>query len=347
MRTRLGRLARRARRRFAPDALVLVYHSVAEVRADPWALHVSPARFAEQMEVLRRSVLPLPLGELLGASRERRLRRAAVAVTFDDGYAGTLHGALPVLERSGIPATVFVTTGAVGSGEEFWSDELEHLLLHPGRLLRTPVLGDAGVEERLAASAGFSAAEFERGAGWRALLDPPPTPRHEAYLALWERMRSLPGGERAALLAEIRGCLADRRAARPTHRAVTLGELRELAASPVVRVGAHTATHPVLAALSPAEQRREVEGSRRALEGWLGRPVDSFAYPYGRPGDLDGHSVAAVREAGFSVACVNQPGIVDGGSDPLRVPRFHVGDWDGDRFARTLRWWWGAPGSRG
>lgn len=342
---RLGRLARRARRRLAPDALVLVYHSVAETRSDPWALHVSPARFAEQMETLRGSALPL--AELVGAARSRTLRSGAVAVTFDDGYAGTLHGALPALERFDVPATVFVTTGAVGSTEEFWSDELERLLLHPGRFVRTPTLGDAAAERAVAAASAYTAADAERHAGWRALVEPPPTPRHEAYLALWERMRTLPHRGRETILQEIRDALEDPPEPRRTHRALTLAELRELGRSPRVEIGAHTVTHPALAALPPAEQREEVEGSRRTLEDWLERPVTGFAYPYGRPCDLDEHSVEAVRRAGFAVACVNRPGVVDGGSDPLRVPRFHVGDWDGDRFARMLRWWWGAPGSRG
>jgi peptidoglycan/xylan/chitin deacetylase (PgdA/CDA1 family) len=344
---RLGRLARRARRRLAPDALVLVYHSVAETGSDPWALHVSPARFAEQMETLRGSSLPLPLRELVDASRRRTLRRGAVAVTFDDGYAGTLRGALPALERFDVPATTFVTTSAVGSTEEFWSDALERLLLHPGRFLRVPALGDQEAEQTLAAALEYTEADLARHAGWRALVEPPPTPRHEAYLSLWERMRPLPHRGREKILREIRDALEDPPEPRPTHRALTLAELRELGSSPLVEIGAHTVTHPALAALPPAEQREEVEGSRRALEAWLERPVTAFAYPYGRPCDLDDHSVEAVRRAGFAVACVNRPGVVDGGSDPLRVPRFHVGDWDGDRFARTLRWWWGAPGSRG
>lgn len=51
------------------------------------------------------------------------LPRRAVWLTFDDGYANNL-GLLPILRRYGVPATVFVTSGNILSGEAFWWDVL-------------------------------------------------------------------------------------------------------------------------------------------------------------------------------------------------------------------------------
>jgi peptidoglycan/xylan/chitin deacetylase (PgdA/CDA1 family) len=57
-----------------------------------------------------------------------------VAVTFDDGYADNLLNGKPLLECYDVPVTVFVTSGYVGAGREFWADELERLFLQPGTL---------------------------------------------------------------------------------------------------------------------------------------------------------------------------------------------------------------------
>ena len=48
-----------------------------------------------------------------------------MVITFDDGYRDNLLVAKPLLEQHGLPATVFVTTGYVGPGRDFWWDELE------------------------------------------------------------------------------------------------------------------------------------------------------------------------------------------------------------------------------
>lgn len=46
-----------------------------------------------------------------------------VLLTFDDGYANNLR-AMPILEQYGVPATIFVASGNVLSGEPFWWDVL-------------------------------------------------------------------------------------------------------------------------------------------------------------------------------------------------------------------------------
>jgi peptidoglycan/xylan/chitin deacetylase (PgdA/CDA1 family) len=81
---------------------VLMYHSIGG--ADRLAVH--PAAFAEQMAYLaEHGLTPVSFGE-----SDPRAERPVI-ITFDDGYADFHDHALPVLERHGFVATVFVTTG--------------------------------------------------------------------------------------------------------------------------------------------------------------------------------------------------------------------------------------------
>jgi peptidoglycan/xylan/chitin deacetylase (PgdA/CDA1 family) len=104
-----------------------------------------------------------------------------------------------------------------------------------------------------------------------------------------------------------------------------------------VDIGAHTTTHASLAHQTAAEQRREIQESRRVLEAMIDRPVRSFAYPFGTRGDVNTTTVALVREAGFHQACTALPGVVTSHSDRWQLPRCGIRNWDGEEFARRLR----------
>jgi peptidoglycan/xylan/chitin deacetylase (PgdA/CDA1 family) len=123
---------------------------------------------------------------------------------------------------------------------------------------------------------------------------------------------------------------------RSTHRSLSVDEVRALASTELVDIGAHTVTHPALAALPAALQRDEVTQSKAHLEELLGRPVSWFAYPFGSSGTYTEESVGLVRQAGFAGACSAGPGPVGSRTDRFQLPRLHVCDWDGDELARQL-----------
>lgn len=85
--------------------------------------------------------------------------------------------------------------------------------------------------------------------------------------------------------------------------------------------GAHTRNHCSLPDAGDEQVSDEIGGSREDLERTLGKPVHTFAYPYGR---LDERAVAAVREAGYLGACTVRPRLARLDDDPLLVPRIEV-----------------------
>lgn len=95
--------------RLCPGVRVLMYHRVVPCeRFDQ--LSVTPARFEQQMQWLARSCQVVSLADAVAQLQAARPARPCVAITFDDGYRDNLVHALPVLQRLGLPATVFVTT---------------------------------------------------------------------------------------------------------------------------------------------------------------------------------------------------------------------------------------------
>jgi peptidoglycan/xylan/chitin deacetylase (PgdA/CDA1 family) len=270
------------------DPLILLYHRVTHLANDRWSIAVTPAHFAEQMEVLHRRATALPLSALGDSVTRPNARAARVVVTFDDGYADNLHEALPILQRFDVPATVFVATDAVVRSREFWWDDLERLV---------------------------------------APSD---------YDAVWARLRDVGGREREGALDALRDAAGVGSAPRPEKRPLTPDELACLARGVRIAIGAHTASHARLAALTGAEQRADIETGLKAAESIIGRRIESFAYPFGRAGDYTAETMAIVREAGFTRACSNQAGRVDRSTDRYALPRLYVRDWNGDEFAAAL-----------
>lgn len=334
----LRRAGGKIRRRLTPRALILLYHRVAEEGSDPWQLAVTPRHFEEHLQVLREYGRPSPLQKLSRAVRDGGVPNRAVVVTFDDGYADNLLNAKPLLEKHDVPATVFVATGYSGQDREFWWDELDRLFLQPGRLppeLRLRVNGQEHFWE-LGDTSDYDEGSHRRDLRWRAWQEAEPTPRHSVYRSLWQLMHPMSDGERRQIRSELLAWAGSTGSARPTHRSLTLDEISELARGGLVEVGCHTVTHPQLSALDADSQRREIDESKARLEEILGRPVTSFAYPYGRECDYSFETVGLVRGAGFDCACTTSVGTVGRGADPFRLPRVQVEDMDGEAFARLL-----------
>src|SRR5919106_596657 len=109
---------------------ILFYHRVS---ADDDELAVTPQRFREQMDLLAKSgfevVDVVEAASRLYASGPAPPRRL-IGLSFDDGYLDVAEEALPVLERCGFRATVFVATGLIeGTAPLAWYK-------HPPPLLR-------------------------------------------------------------------------------------------------------------------------------------------------------------------------------------------------------------------
>ena len=296
-----------------------MYHRVASLEVDPWALCVTAQNFAEHLEVLQKEARPISLKQLVQAHTQGHIPDRAVAVTFDDGYADNLYNAKPLLEKYNIPATVFVASGFVGHKYEFWWDELERIFLQPGTLPEILTLSVNGktYQWELGEAADYSEDNYQRYCGWTVDWQEAPSLRQSLYFSLHQLVQPLPEAERREVINNLRAWSGVKLAGRPTHRALSREELLTLSRGEMIEVGSHTVTHPFLAALPKSSQLDEIQRSKTFLEESIGRPVRKFAYPYGIYAK---ETVKIVRKAGFDSACATIVDSVWRGSSPFSAP---------------------------
>lgn len=204
-------------------------------------------------------------------------------LTFDDGYRDNHDTLLPILEARRVPATVYIAPGLIDGSAPLWWYALDEVIGRENSL-RLPLPQETGID------CAYPAAKeraFAQAAGF--MLRAPP----EAAALLTDALASRYGADPASLAA---------------RHMMSWDMVRALAASPFVEIGAHTVSHPPLAALDPAAAAAEMAESRNRLEREIGQPVRHFAYPYGTPATTGAREIAQAAALGFRTAVTTLPG---------------------------------------
>lgn len=287
--------------------LVLAFH---QVPTEPDALQPSVVHlqaFAEQMQWIREYCSVLPLPEAAARLKEGELPARAACITFDDGYADNHENAAPVLRRLGLPATFFVTGGAVDDGI-MWNDLVIEGVRRAGPDLDLRDMG-LGVHALGDAAAGRA-----------------------AIVSIIGRLKYQSLRERRTIAEGIYARSAGESAPRLMMDRDQVASL----ARQGFDVGAHTMNHPILKGLAESEARGEIEDSRQWVRDVTGAFPQSFAYPNGRPDiDYTNEHEHMVHDAGYSVAVSTRWAAATCGDSLFALPRFSP--WERDPGSYWLR----------
>ncbi len=274
-------------------AAILIYHRVLP-REDIINPDLTVDLFEAHMRGIREHFTPVTLSEAIERLDSRSLAPRTVCVTFDDGYVNNVEVALPILERYGIPAAFFITTGFLEGGL-MWNDAIAEAIR---------AMSSTKLDMRRWGLGILALDTFEsKGDVVRKLL------AHLKYASAAERESS---GRYLANVAAA--ALPDNLMMRPEH-------VRTLRRSGM-EIGAHSVTHPILANLSNNDARREIVESGTRLSEILREPIRLFAYPNGKPGtDYVSRHAEMVRSAGYRAALATSAGVATHRSDRFQLPR--------------------------
>lgn len=115
---------------------------------------------------------------------------------------------------------------------------------------------------------------------------------------------------------------------------LTEAELKDIAKNDLIEIGDHTVHHLALAGLPQPTVKREVEQSKLDLEAMIGRPVTSFAYPYG---SFDLSAIQSLKLAGFRVGFSTIPGNKISNADRFFINRIRPGGATGESLINLIQ----------
>jgi peptidoglycan/xylan/chitin deacetylase (PgdA/CDA1 family) len=270
-------------RRVRGRGVIICLHSVSEPRlhasfAPISGFRMRPSFLDRLLRSLRAVSTPIiPLRDI-PAALAHPFGKPFVCFTLDDGYRDNWELAWQIFRRWRVPFTVFLTTDFVdGSLPMCWG------------LL----------EACISQNDEFVLSDGERSWCWPTQTS---EEKWKAFADADELFRCSTRVMAQQLTAYIRSRYGNSGFEEARREALDWDNVREMAADPLVDIGAHSLSHPLLGQLDRDEASREIAGSKSRIEREIDRPVAHFAFPFGDARAIGDHGVALAREAGFDLA---------------------------------------------
>jgi peptidoglycan/xylan/chitin deacetylase (PgdA/CDA1 family) len=190
--------------------------------------------------------------------------RPLFSITFDDGWIDNYTYAYPLLKQNNVPATIFLVTNAVETGEIFWVEDFLYKIATLDSTVENPA--KEVLDEQLR-KASIPRDKGVTGASQLAEL-------------LAENLKTLPEPEREDVIGKVYTRLGLSTAPLKGH-ILNWDQVREMDSSGIT-FGSHTHNHVILQYANDNLAKDELENSRRILTERLGKVPEYFCYPNAR-----------------------------------------------------------------
>jgi peptidoglycan/xylan/chitin deacetylase (PgdA/CDA1 family) len=271
---------------------ILMLHHVRPPRLDPFQpnrlLEVSPAFLEDVVRYLRGAGIDLvSLDEMHERMASGRFGRRFACFTFDDGYRDNLQYAYPILKKHQVPFAIYIPTSFPDQIGDLWWLTLESVIARHDRI----GLVIDGADKHFVCVT--------------------PEEKDETFARLYWWLRGFPDErEMRRVIRELAARYGVDADAFCRDLCMTWPELEQLAADPLVTIGAHTVDHIMLKKASDAVARNEMQQGASVIEAALGKRPRHFAYPVGDPTSAGQRDFALAAELGFKTAVTTRPGIL-------------------------------------
>lgn len=258
---------------------IVMFHRVAEDSTpDDFDEHLTVTKdaFEETVVFLKRHFQVVDIME--GVERSHSNGRPVCAITFDDGWRDNYDVAFPILKKHGVPATIFLCAGLVGTSHQFWFERVHQL-----------VNGVADAEDGLSRIRTYCGPLTSS----EVLKD-----IHDNRTLIWQinhRLKGLHPDRINEWLDEAE-----------SHFAITPGRTRNLLNWEEIRemskhsisFGSHGMSHSILTVLSKEEKYYELAQSKRILSEKNINFIPAISFPNG---NYDQETINIAEEVGYRV----------------------------------------------
>lgn len=286
----------------SPYIIIIVYHRIGP-KTDEWSFpSLNPHVFETQMIYLKKYFQIISMDEYinLGVQLMSKYNSSRFAIiTFDDGYRDSYKNAFPILRSHGIPATIFLTTGFIGSGQLFWWDIIRYMVWNTKIKCFKNDIKSYNLSLNLEKTHLIAQLEY-------MLKCIPESKKNKIICDLIDYFNvELPNDLGKELI-------------------LSWDEVKEMNENGI-DFGSHTVSHPILSNISITDAIYEINQSKRDIEQKIGMPVNSFSYPNGQPLDFNPSIIKLVKKSGYKCALTTKQKSVSLEEEKFELPRLSSG----------------------
>jgi len=196
-----------------------------------------------------------------------------ICLTFDDGFANNYKYILPLLAQYELPAAFFITAISHAGYDILWNDFLSIVSKYGPK--RISYKDDSYIKDKhnryISTKTSTSLNELLRNGGFR---------------------------EKAEMMEELYPLVPFKANKNDEDYWLQMSreQIKQVAASPYITIGAHGYYHNDLAKINIEDVKEELVNTKTYLETVTGKPVNSFAFPYG---SYNADVVAIAKKTGY------------------------------------------------
>ena len=293
---------------------ILTYHRINDDN-DQFFTGMNIDTFEKHMKYLSDYYNIMPLEEIINRMKCNDIPDDVVAITFDDGYKDVYLNAYPILKKFSIPATIFLPTSCIDTGEVLWHDRVFSAF----RETQRSSLPKYGIYEKT-----YPLETIEE--------------KLRAQQDVLRFLRSLDTHDRLKWIDCLITKLFLKDKENYSQLMLSWDDIKIMHTNGI-SFGSHTVTHPIMSKISSEQVMWEICESKKIIESHLGSPVSTFAYPNGKEEDFDHTTKVLLQEAGYICALTTIFGTNAYGHDLFALRRGQPWETDLPLFAAKLSWY--------